>query len=381
MTQPRIAIVGAGPGGLVLARILSLHGICVEVFERDGWPASRPQGGSLDMHAESGQLALERAGLTAEFRRFARYEDQECRVYSPNGELRLLDTDVSGHDRPEIDRGELRALLIASVPPERIHWGHALIAAVPDADGGWELAFANGVRRPFDLVIGADGARSRLRVLLSDAELVYSGVTLFSLGIPDADVQHPELAALVGRGMMFAVGRRKAILGHRDAHAHLGIYAGLTVPEDWHRRMGDWDDREAARRFLSEQYEGWSSHLLELILRSQSAIAPRPIYALPIGHDWTHRRGLTLLGDAAHLMSPFSGEGANMAMLDAAELAQRLIDCGDWDEAVAAYEAAMFPRAKEAAAGAAEGIREVFAEDGLAHVLEHMGQRRQAAGA
>jgi 2-polyprenyl-6-methoxyphenol hydroxylase-like FAD-dependent oxidoreductase len=125
----------------------------------------------------------------------------------------------------------------------------------------------------------------------------------------------------------------------------------------------------ASRASLKAKLPGWAPGLLELV-DACDTVTPRPIVALPIGHRWPHREGLTLLGDAAHVMPPFSGEGVNMAMLDATELALRLAADSNWSRAVVTYEEAMFTRATEAAAGAMEGMAFV-SEDGLAHVLEH----------
>ena len=86
MTSPaRIAIVGGGPGGLTLARILYMRGIAATVFERDAHAFERPQGGTLDLHATSGQAAIRQAGLDAAFKIVARYEDQGMRVLDKTG--------------------------------------------------------------------------------------------------------------------------------------------------------------------------------------------------------------------------------------------------------------------------------------------------------
>ncbi len=381
MKKPSIAIIGAGPAGLTLARVLHLHGVSATVYEREASAAVRPQGGSLDMHAESGQFAIECAGLTGEFQQIARYEDQESRIYDKHGELVFLEEEVTGKNRPEVDRGQLRQMLLDSVPEEMIRWGHRLTAAEQQEGGLFELAFESGGREGgsarFDLVVGADGAWSRIRPLVSAARPVYSGVTFVELGIDDADRRYPEIARLVGRGLTFAVGDLKALIGHRDANAHIGVYAALRVAEDWVETGGlDESSPDALRSSLAGYFSDWSESLLELIYRCGDRITPRPLYALPVAHRWEHRPGVTLLGDAAHLMSPFGGDGANLAMWDAADLGLALANGDDWRLAVEWFEASMLARAEEAAAGAKGAIDAVFAEDGLAHIVAAMeGQR------
>lgn len=378
--QPRIAIIGAGPGGLTLARILSIHGIRAAVFEREEFPTVRPQGGSLDMHAESGQFAIQAAGLTSEFSRIARYEDQESRIYDKHGASMFIDTDVTGHDRPEVDRGQLRRMLLDSLPADLISWNSQLKTIQPRRDGNLELTFQNGENAQFDLVVGADGTWSRVRPLVSSARPVYSGVIFVELGISDADTRHPRLAQLVGRGLMFALGDSKAIIGHRNANAHLGIYAAMRAPENWIETSGlDWSSNNAVAASLMTCFGDWSADLLQLIAAGAASgerIAPRPIYALPVGHRWEHRPGVTLLGDAAHVMSPFGGDGANLAMRDAADLALALSTAGNWKTAVRDYETAMWTRAAKAASDAAKAIDDVFSEDGLAHTVQVMKEHR-----
>ncbi|HWX01467.1 NAD(P)/FAD-dependent oxidoreductase [Collimonas sp.] len=363
--QLRIAIVGAGPGGLTLARILHLHGIAATVFEQESHPLERPQGGTLDLHEESGLQALRQAGLMEAFLAIARYEDQGSRLLDKSGKVLFEDQDAASGDRPEVDRTELRAMLLQALPASCVRWGCAMREAQARDDGRWTLAFDHGSEGPFDLVIGADGAWSRIRPLLSPYRPQYSGLTFIECGIDDVDRSHPALAQLVGRGKMGVEADGKEIIAQRNGNAHIRAYAIFRVPADWAARRFDLASPTSMRTELGKEFDGFASEILDLFRASNDNFAIRPIYALPVGHCWSSRRGLTLLGDAAHVMSPFGGDGVNNAMFDAAELARLLIERADWAEAVAEYEALMFARIVESAEGAAEGA---------ATQLSHVGQ-------
>jgi len=369
--KPRIAIVGGGPGGLTLARILYQHGWQATVFEREADPLARPQGGTLDIHADSGQQALALAGLTDEFLRIARYDDQGTRLLDMHGRVLYEEADASSGNRPEVDRTALRAMLLSSLPEQSVRWNSDVRELREGGEGDWQLVLTDGSIETFDLVVGADGAWSRLRPLLSPYKPQYSGLSFIEFGIDDVDRQHPALAALVGRGKLDAEGDGKGLIVQRNGNAHLRGYAVFRVPMSWVERTFDFTDPSAARAELLRQFDGYAPELLDLIRASNDHIVPRYIHALPVGHRWPHRRGLTLLGDAAHLMSPFGGEGVNAAMLDAAELAMQLVDNKDWDAAVAAYEAHMFERVLVAAEGSAEAAATQLSHDGLALSLDH----------
>ncbi len=358
---PRIAIVGAGLGGLTLARILQARGVASTVYERDAFADARDQGGSLDMHEESGQRALREAGLYEEFRRRTHPQGETLRVLDKAGTVYIDHAPAGGEGtRPEIDRAALRALLVASLDPGRIAWGHKVVAVRPLADGRHELTFADGGTAEADLLVGADGAWSRVRPLVSAATPAYCGVSYLELRLPDAARRYPDSAALVGPGVFFILSDNKAMLGHGGGAIHLGV--SLRVPEDWIVVGGvDWSDARVARAALLAEFADWNDGLTDLIRRCDDAIVPWRIYALPTGHAWPRVPGVTLLGDAAHVMSPYAGEGANNAMRDAADLALAIVKhAGDSEAALTQYEAALFPRAAAAAEMSARGLDMCF---------------------
>jgi len=367
MSSPSITIVGAGLSGLVLARVLQLHGIPSTIYELDASPHARAQGGSLDMHEESGQHALRECGLYDEFRRNTHPQGEAMRVLDKAGTVFIDQAHEEREDleggRPEIDRTVLRDLLINSLDPGTIVWGRKVTAVGTLDDGRHEVTFADGSGVTTDLLVGADGTWSKVRPLLSPATPEYSGISYVELHLSDAAERHPKAAALVGTGMLFALSDNKAMLGHGGERIDIG--ASLRVPETWIADSGvDWSDTEAARAALLAEFADWSDELTGLIRDCDETITPRPIYALPIGHSWARVPGVTLTGDAAHVMTPFAGEGANLAMLDATELALAIVEHGDdLEAALSQYETAMFPRAAIAAEGSAQGLDMLFADD------------------
>ncbi|WP_406209536.1 FAD-dependent monooxygenase [Kitasatospora sp. NBC_01560] len=375
-STPRIAVVGAGPGGLICARILQRHGIAVTVHDRDASRTARPQGGTLDMHAASGRHALHEAGLLDEFLALSRPEGGHLRLVGRDGTV-LVDAlppaDAVAAGSPEIDRGQLRDLLLDSLAPGTVRWGHRLERAEPLGDGTHRLHFTDGTTSETDLLVGADGAWSVVRGLVSDARPAYTGVTFVETGLDDADTRHPRLAALTGNGTMMALDDNRGLIAQRNSGGHIRVYVGLRTDEAWHRLAGvDPADPGAVRAALLAEFAGWGDELLGLVTDTDRGYVNRPLFALPVPHTWPRTPGVTLLGDAAHLMSPFSGMGANLAMLDGADLARALIDHPTVEAAVTAYEDVLLPRSAEAAAGAAEGIDGAFAPDSAEQALAHL---------
>ncbi|MFB9928651.1 FAD-dependent oxidoreductase [Amycolatopsis halotolerans] len=368
----RIVIAGGGLGGLTCARVLRAHGVDAVVCERDASPEARVQGGTLDLTVDEGQWALREAGLEAGYRAIARPEGQDMVLYDSAGTLlRQEITPDEGEarwGRPEADRPALRKLLLDALPEETVHWGHAVTRAEPLGDGRHRVHLSGGETLECDFLIGADGARSRIRPLFTDAEPAYCGAHGMELVIHDADRAYPAASALVGRGGFSSIGDHQTLSAQRNGDGTIRVHLTLRCAEDWVETSGiPFDDPDRARVALKELYAGWPEEFLALLDATSGPVLVYPLTALPVGLRWDPTPGVTLIGDAAHLMSPFAGQGANLAMRDGAELALVLVQGGD----VRKFEEAMFDRAEPAAQMSADNL-ELFLSDGAAEKVRHL---------
>lgn len=364
MTTPRIAIVGGGPAGLMCARVLQGHGIQPTVYDADAAVDARDPGGTLDLHADSGQIALEDAGLMDAFRALARVEGQAKSRRDQHGTVLAEFVPAEGDEAaPEIDRGQLRTMLYEHLSPGTVAWGHKLLHATQIDGGAYRLEFANGASAEADLVIGADGAWSPVRRLLTDAVPQYLGVCFLDARFDDVDTKHPEVAAIVGDGHMFSAdGDGRAVIVQRNSNGVVRGYVAFRAELDWYVTADvDITDREAVRSYLLREFSGWSALMRPLITDNDSDYVQRSFWALPAPLTWNHVPGVTLIGDAAHLMAPFGGHGSNLALLDGAELAHAIKKEHSLDDAIARYETAMFERSGELAASANTALTQFFA--------------------
>ncbi|KAH9917123.1 monooxygenase FAD-binding protein [Epithele typhae] len=325
MATPRIAIIGAGPAGLVLHLTLVKRGVPSTLYERDASPSARIHlGGTLDLRWAYGQRALYENGLEAAFNAVSRPEGDETRVCGKDGHvlLEILGArDVRPEDlSPEVDRRALRQIILDAVPADSVKWGHALTSVTPHGDGTHTLSFANGHTAVVDVLAGADGAASRIRPLVTPAQCYYAGITGAEVVITPDVVDRPNMAdarALVGNGTACAMQDGKMLIAQRNSDGRVRTYAWFRGPEDWPLPS----DAAEARAVLLEKFEGWAPVLRKLIEHgADDAIYRRPLYMLPPGLRWEHVDGVTVIGDAAHVMTPFAGMGANVSMLDGLEM-------------------------------------------------------------
>ncbi|MEP7285359.1 MAG: NAD(P)/FAD-dependent oxidoreductase [Chloroflexota bacterium] len=371
-THHRIAIIGAGLSGLMLARVLHVNGIESVIYELDASASAHPQGGMLDIHEESGQAALRTAGLFDEFRTIIYPGGEAMRIFDKHATLCMEDEGFGM--RPEVNRGSLRDILIRSLPAETIHWGSKISATRTLGDGRHEVTLADNTTFTTDLLVGGDGAWSKVRPLVSTATPIYSGIAFVEVHLLNADIRHPDAAALVGRGLMFALSEGKGIIFHRDADGRLHGYISIKTSADWDQDI-DFTDTAKVKAILLEHFADWDKRLQGLITGADGALIPRAIYALPIGHRWDRIPGVTLLGDAAHLMSPFAGAGANLAMQDGVELGLAIAaHPHDIETALAIYEQALFPRSEEEAAMSAESLIISYRSDAPQGLVDLMTQ-------
>ncbi|MET8413351.1 NAD(P)/FAD-dependent oxidoreductase [Streptomyces sp. NPDC005195] len=365
-----VTIIGAGLGGLTLARVLHVHGIPATVYEAETSPTARTQGGMLDIHDHNGQPALRAAGLLEEFRGLVLEGRQATRVLDRDGTVLLDEPDDGTAGRPEVQRGELRRILLDALPAGTVQWGRKVSRVRALGDSRHEVTFVDGGTVVAGLLVGADGAWSRVRPMVSDAAPEYIGRSYVETYLFDADTRHPAGAKAVGGGSLFALAPGKGIQAHRESGGTLHTYVALSRPRGWFARI-DFSDPVAATARIAEEFDGWAPELTSLITDSDTAPVLRPLNALPVEHRWDRVPGVTLLGDAAHLSAP-NGEGANLAMYDGAELGEAIAaHPGDVEAALTAYERALFPRSAEAAADGVE-LHEVLFGDDAPHGLVDM---------
>ena len=379
LENKQVAIIGGGPGGLTLARLLQLQNVNVKVYERDLNKNARVQGSPLDMHDNSGLAAIRKANLFEEFRtNFMPGADktlllnEQAKVFYSDHETNLEEDFGNEYFRPEIDRGVLRKILIESLQPETIVWDSHFISMEPQNEG-WLLHFKNGLSVYADLIIGSDGANSKIRPYITDIKPFYSGITMLEGNIYESVKAAPHIHSILNGGKIMAFGNEKNILMGQKGDGALGFYASFKTDENWPIESGlDYADKAQILEWFKSTYPEWSTIWYELFENVSVPFIPRLINCMPLDQTWEALPNATIIGDAAHVMPPFAGEGANMAMLDALELSECLTSdkYKTIEEAISFYESNMRQRASKAAKESLENGEKMHSKDALKTMLE-----------
>ncbi|AZB29458.1 FAD-dependent oxidoreductase [Chryseobacterium balustinum] len=379
LQNKQIAIIGGGPGGLTLAKLLQLKDVDIKVYERDLNKNVRVQGSPLDLHDESGLAALRKAGLLDDFKNNFMVGADQSTITNHKAEIFFSDHGQKQdenfgdeHFRPEIDRGVLRKILLESLDPETIIWDSHFLSMAKQ-DEGWLLHFKNKESVYADIVIGADGANSKIRPFITDIKAFYSGITMLEGNVYEAEKKVPNISKILRGGKIMAFGNEQDILMGQKANGEIGFYASFKADENWEVASGlDFSDQSEVLKWFQKEYPEWSSVWDELFENSSTPFIPRPIYCMPLDQTWNTVKNLTIIGDAAHLMPPFAGEGVNMAMLDALELSEVLTSSqfNSIESAIAEYEMNMFKRASKIAQESLENGERMHSENALATMLD-----------
>ncbi|HSD13033.1 MAG TPA: NAD(P)/FAD-dependent oxidoreductase [Flavobacterium sp.] len=378
LQNKKIAIVGGGPGGLTLARLLQMKGANVKIYERDLSKDARVQGSPLDLHEDSGLSAIKKAGLLEQFKSNYLVGADRMLIMNERAEIFFSDHDNkpeedfgNEHFRPEIDRGVLRKILLESLQPGTVVWNSHFIS-METQNEGWLLHFKNSSSEYADIVIAADGANSKIRPYITEIKPFYSGITMLEGCIYDAEKKAPRINAMLRGGKIMAFGNEKNVLMGQKANGEIGFYASFKADEKWASGNGlDYFDKSQILDWFTKEYPEWSSVWHELFENAVTPFIPRPIYCMPLNQTWETIPNLTMLGDAAHVMPPFAGEGVNMAMLDALELSEFLTSGQHTSlrEAISSYEINMRKRASKMAQESLQNGEQMHSENALKNML------------
>jgi 2-polyprenyl-6-methoxyphenol hydroxylase-like FAD-dependent oxidoreductase len=383
LQNKQIAIIGGGMAGLTLARLLQMRNVSnifgIKVYERDFNQDVRVQGSTLDLHEGTGLEALKRAGLLDEFYKHHRPVASKMRLVDKSLNITFDDHNfetLTAETRPEIDRAPLRDLLLNSLKSATVVWDSHFIS-MEKQNKGWLLHFKNGTSTYADLVVAADGASSKVRPYLSNLEPMYSGITLIEGNIYNAGKNAPKLFEFAKGGKVMAFGNEQFIGYGTKGDGSIMFVVNFKTPENWLSQSGiDFKNKKQVLAWFKKEFAGWSDKWYEFFTNSDVHFIPRPQYYFPFNQTWESQETLTMLGDAAHRMPPYAGEGANVAMQDAFELAECLTSnkFSEIKTAISHFEKEMVVRGAEATKETLDNTEIIFSKNGLEQMVAFFNQ-------
>ncbi|MBS1665102.1 MAG: FAD-dependent monooxygenase, partial [Bacteroidetes bacterium] len=299
LKDKKIAIIGGGPGGLTLARLLQLKGAEVKVYERDIDRTTRLQGGALDLHTDSGLAALDKAGLLDAFKANYRPGAEKIRVVDNQGKIHFdQHTGAENSDfgdpwhRPEIDRGPLRDILLDSLQPGTVVWNSRIVSLEASGDA-WKIVFASGDTVVADILIGADGSGSRIRPFVTDVKPVWAGVVMIEGALYDSAATAPHIQELLKGGKIFAFGNEKTVIVSSKGDGNFGFSVSFKAGESWVRESGlDFKDNRQLSAWFGKEFAEWGPLWQELFTSDTTLFIPRPQYCMPLDQFWEARSNI-----------------------------------------------------------------------------------------
>lgn len=351
LKDKEVAVIGAGPVGLALANLLMAKGVSVHVYERDENEFTRIKGGTLDIHKDTGQLALNEAGLLEDFYKLAR--PTASKLIDINGQIvaESKPNPENKHDNPEIDRNDLRMILLKNLDDKMISWNYKFAGLSP-INGRWIIYFQNGIKVIADLVIGANGGMSEIRKYITNVKPEYTGTFLIQGEVKEPKKNCPDFFKLSGNSMCLVAGKGNILVTQPKGDGSISYFFTFRKPYDWVvSQKFDFSNTEMISKFLLKTMIDWHKNYHQLI-KGTSYFVGLPMRKLDLSVPFKKKLSnpITLIGDSAHLMPPFAGKGVNIGLMDALILSKNLTGgvYNTIQSAIEDYERQMFVYAREA---------------------------------